>query len=51
MISGTTIGVRDVEDAAARLAGIAVRTPLIENAELNERAGGVLDVTNADRRA
>ena len=33
------VSVRDVEDAAQRLHGIAVRTPLIENAELNERAG------------
>lgn len=30
----------DVIDAGKRLAGIAVRTPLIENAELNRRAGG-----------
>lgn len=34
------IGIRDVEDAASRLQGIAVRTPLIESATLNERAGG-----------
>ncbi|MDX1507223.1 MAG: threonine/serine dehydratase, partial [Woeseiaceae bacterium] len=30
----------DVEGAARRLEGVAVRTPLIENPELNERAGG-----------
>ena len=34
------IDVKDVEDAARRLEGIAIRTPLIENAALNERAGG-----------
>ena len=33
------VGIRDVEDAAERLRGVAVRTPLIENAELNDRAG------------
>ena len=32
--------VRDVEAAAARLAGIAVRTPLIRSAELDALAGG-----------
>ena len=30
----------DIRAAAERLAGVAVRTPLIENAELNRRAGG-----------
>jgi threonine dehydratase len=30
----------DVKDAAARLQGLAVRTPLIESPALNERAGG-----------
>jgi threonine dehydratase len=30
----------DVEAAAARIAPYAVRTPLLENAELNERVGG-----------
>ena len=30
----------DVEGAARRLAGVAVRTPLIESAELNDRADG-----------
>jgi threonine dehydratase len=30
----------DVEDAATRLGDVAVRTPLIENAELNAKAGG-----------
>lgn len=34
------IPVAEVEAAAARLEGIAVRTPLIENAELDARAGG-----------
>jgi len=34
------IDVGNVEDAARRLQGIAVRTPLIENAALNERVGG-----------
>jgi len=34
------IDINDVESAAARLAGIAVRTPLIESAELNDIAGG-----------
>lgn len=31
---------RDVEGAAKRLADVAVRTPLIENAALNDRVGG-----------
>ena len=30
----------DVEEAAARLKGLAVRTPLIESPALNERTGG-----------
>ena len=30
----------DVEAAAARLRGVAVRTPLLESEALNERAGG-----------
>ena len=33
------VSIQDIEDAAERLQGIAVRTPLIENAELNEQAG------------
>lgn len=33
------LSVRDVEDAARRLRGIAVQTPLLESAELNEIAG------------
>lgn len=33
------VDIRDIEDAARRLQDVAVRTPLIENAELNERAG------------
>ena len=35
----TAVSIRDIEDAARMLHGVAVRTPLIENAELNERAG------------
>jgi len=34
------IDIRDVEAAAARLAGVVVETPLLQNAELNEAAGG-----------
>ena len=34
------IGPEDVEGAARRLEGVAIRTPLIEHPELNERAGG-----------
>jgi len=34
------IGSADVEAAAARLAGIAVRTPLLQNADLDSLAGG-----------
>ncbi|MBP2312295.1 threonine ammonia-lyase [Azospirillum soli] len=34
------IGFQDVVEAARRLDGYAVRTPLLENALLNERAGG-----------
>jgi threonine dehydratase len=34
------IGIAEVEDAATRLAGIVVKTPLIGNAELDEAAGG-----------
>ena len=34
------IDVRHVEDAARRLKNVAIRTPLIENAALNEQAGG-----------
>ena len=34
------IDVRYIEGAARRLQGIALRTPLLENAVLNERAGG-----------
>jgi len=30
----------DVEDAAKRISGVALRTPLIENAELNAQVGG-----------
>ncbi len=36
----TTVDFADVLAAQDRLAGVAVRTPLIENAELNRRAGG-----------
>ncbi|WP_448188090.1 threonine/serine dehydratase [Azospirillum sp. sgz301742] len=35
-----SIGFADVEAAAARLAGKAVVTPLLENRQLNERVGG-----------
>lgn len=34
------IGIDDVESAARRLEGVAVRTPLLEIAELNDVAGG-----------
>lgn len=34
--------IADIEDAARRLAGIAVRTPLLESPRLNERVGGRL---------
>lgn len=34
------IGIRDIEAAAARLDGISVRTPLIQNFALDEIAGG-----------
>ena len=34
------IDIRDIEVAAERLEGVAVRTPLIRNAELDELAGG-----------
>lgn len=34
--------IADIEAAAARLAGVAVRTPLLENALLNDRLGGRL---------
>jgi len=34
------VGVADVEAAARRLRGVAVRTPLIENAVLDEHCGG-----------
>ncbi len=36
------IGIDDIEGAAGRLAGIAIETPLIQNAELDRRAGGVV---------
>lgn len=38
----STLTVADIEAAADLLAGIAVRTPLIENPVLNERTGGRL---------
>jgi len=34
------IGITDIEAAAERLAGVAVRTPLLQNAELDRIAGG-----------
>lgn len=36
------ISIREVEDAAARLDGVAVRTPLIRSAELDESTGGTV---------
>ena len=36
------IGIRDIEAAAARLDRVAVRTPLIRNAELDEHTGGTV---------
>ena len=36
------IDIRDVEAAAVRLRGVIVDTPLIQNAELNEMAGGTV---------
>ncbi|KAA0682649.1 threonine/serine dehydratase [Azospirillum brasilense] len=38
--SSFVIGHQDIVEAAARLDGFAVRTPLLENALLNERVGG-----------
>lgn len=36
------IGIGDVEDAATRLSGVAVKTPLLENTELNRISGGTV---------
>ncbi len=36
------IDIGDVEDAARRLSGVAVKTPLLENAELNRISGGTV---------
>ncbi|MCH8117914.1 MAG: pyridoxal-phosphate dependent enzyme, partial [Proteobacteria bacterium] len=36
------IDISDVEDAAKRLSGVAVKTPLLENAELNRISGGTV---------
>ena len=36
------IDIRDVEAAAVRLGGVVVETPLVQNAELNEAARGVV---------
>ncbi len=36
------IGIRDIESAARRLAGISVRTPLLRNFELDQIAGGTV---------
>jgi len=36
------IGIGDVEDAARRLSGVAVETPLLENTELNRISGGTV---------
>jgi threonine dehydratase len=40
MIETLAIAFSDIESAAARLKGLAVRTPLIESPALNERLGG-----------
>ncbi len=40
MTHALAITLSDIESAAARLAGLAVRTPLIESPALNERLGG-----------
>ncbi len=40
MSASFAIDVADVQDAAARIAGVAVRTPLLEYAALNDRVGG-----------
>ncbi|MGI9475753.1 MAG: threonine ammonia-lyase [Hyphomicrobiaceae bacterium] len=39
-MSGQTLQLSDIEAAAARIAGLAVRTPLIEHPILNARVGG-----------
>jgi len=36
------IGVGDIEAAAARIQGVSLRTPLIQNVELNEALGGTV---------
>jgi len=36
------IGIRDIESAARRLAGISIRTPLLRNFELDKIAGGTV---------
>lgn len=36
------VSISDIEAAAGRLAGIAVETPLIQNADLDERCGGTV---------
>jgi threonine dehydratase len=41
-MDGLPIGYADIAAAAARLAGVALRTPLLESARLNERLGGRL---------
>ena len=38
------IGIADIEEAASRLAGISVRTPLIRNRALDEATGGTVFV-------
>ena len=40
------VDIRDVERAAARLKDVAVRTPLIQNAELDERVGKIRGAYN-----
>ena len=40
MTDPLAITIEDVRDAARQIAGVAVRTPLLENADLNARVGG-----------
>lgn len=39
-VTAATLGFAEILAARERLAGVALRTPLIENAQLNRRAGG-----------
>ena len=40
MATGEVVGIGDIEAAKERLAGLAVRTPLLESARINDMAGG-----------